>query len=235
MPNHYNNGAGGTVDNETGGNGNIDITPMPESTEETATMMVYGTNEAYSGLTVLIGGYHYTTVGGALEGNSLQLVPIPRTGRIAAPKPDLDLEGVLPPTPSDNPVISFFTAPASPRYRRSDNNLLVPIGTPLHEHADGTIMTGHSMGPNDNSVVVYEVEVEVGDETNQQNQQNGMNENGGSGNDKFAQTFPGDGNGGDDGGGGTGGGTANRQLNPEMGSNMGGAKGPGDELPGGGM
>ena len=36
---------------------------------------IYGTNESYNGLTVEIGGYLYTTVGGALEGNSLQLVP----------------------------------------------------------------------------------------------------------------------------------------------------------------
>ena len=31
---------------------------------------------------------------------------------------------------------------------------LVPVGANLHEHQDGTIMTEHSMGPNDNSVVV---------------------------------------------------------------------------------
>ena len=182
MANGYNQGGGmnGGMNGNSNGNGNIDITPMPEQeTPSDQPMRVYGTGELYSGLTVLIGGYHYTTVGGALEGNSLQLVPIPRTGRIAAPKPDLDLEGVLPPTPSDNSIISFFTAPASPRYRRSDNNLLVPIGTPLHEHADGTIMTEHSMGPNDNSVIVFEIlDDEVGDitedtNTNQQNQQGG--------------------------------------------------------------
>ena len=168
MPNHYNNGAGGTVDNETGGNGNIDITPMPESTEETATMMVYGTNEAYSGLTVLIGGYHYTTVGGALEGNSLQLVPIPQ----AEVEQQIEQSGAE----HDNPVVELFQAPATPRYRRSDNNLLVPIGTPLHRHADDTIMTEHPMGPNDNAVVVLQVfddEIGTDNTNNQQNQQGG--------------------------------------------------------------
>ena len=34
---------------------------------------------------------------------------------------------------------------------------MVNIGAPLHEHQDGTIMTKHGMGPNDNSVVVSSV------------------------------------------------------------------------------
>ena len=37
---------------------------------------VYGTNEPYSGLTVELGGLQYSTVGGALEGFSLQLTPL---------------------------------------------------------------------------------------------------------------------------------------------------------------
>lgn len=180
MPNHYNNGAGGTVDNETGGNGNIDITPMPEQESPPAEqpMMVYGTGELYTGLTVLIGGYHYTTVGGALEGNSLQLVALPTR---KTPLPDEPVEGI---TETSNPVIRLFQAPATPRYRRSDNNALVPIGANLHEHADGTIMTEHGMEPNDNSVIVFEIlddeEVDITEDTNtnQQNQQGGggMNE-----------------------------------------------------------
>ena len=39
---------------------------------------VYGTNEPYSGLTVEIGGYLYTTKGGAFEGDSLQLIANPQ-------------------------------------------------------------------------------------------------------------------------------------------------------------
>tara|TARA_B100002019_G_scaffold283440_1_gene289846 strand:- start:253 stop:834 length:582 start_codon:yes stop_codon:yes gene_type:complete len=150
-------------------------------------MMVYGTGQLYSGLTVLIGGYHYTTVGGALEGNSLQLVPIPQ----AEVEQQIEQSGAK----NDNPVVELFQAPATPRYRRSDNNLLVPIGTPLHRHADDTIMTEHSMGPNDNSVVVLQVfDDEIGGQeadntNNQQNQQGGgmngdtnggMNGNGGN-------------------------------------------------------
>ena len=103
MPNHYSNGAGQTVDNETGG----DVTPMPEtettpqgrgftqpsgqnlqtpqpqpsprpqggqSGVPTPTYKVYGTNELYTGMTVEVGGFLYSTVGGALEGDSMQLV-----------------------------------------------------------------------------------------------------------------------------------------------------------------
>ena len=52
-----------------------------------------------------------------------------------------------------NPVIRTFTAPQSPRYYKP-NGQIVPVGAPLHQHQDGTIMTEHAMGPNDNSVVV---------------------------------------------------------------------------------
>ena len=52
-----------------------------------------------------------------------------------------------------NPVTRTFFAPQSPRYYRP-NGSIVPVGAPLHQHQDGTIMTEHSMGPNDNSQVV---------------------------------------------------------------------------------
>ena len=39
---------------------------------------IYGTNEPYDGLTVEIGGYLYTTKGGAYEGDSLQLIANPQ-------------------------------------------------------------------------------------------------------------------------------------------------------------
>ena len=38
---------------------------------------VYGTNEPYSGMTVEIGGFLYTTDGGTLQGDSLQLTANP--------------------------------------------------------------------------------------------------------------------------------------------------------------
>ena len=56
-------------------------------------------------------------------------------------------------TANANPVTRLFNAPQSPRYYRP-NGQIVPIGAPLHQHQDGTIMTKHSMGANDNSQVV---------------------------------------------------------------------------------
>tara|TARA_Y100001973_G_scaffold74573_1_gene108867 strand:- start:928 stop:1923 length:996 start_codon:yes stop_codon:yes gene_type:complete len=58
-----------------------------------------------------------------------------------------------PPPGNGNPVTETFFAPQSPRYYRL-NGIIVPIGAPLHRHQDGTVMTEHTMGPNDNSVVV---------------------------------------------------------------------------------
>ena len=52
-----------------------------------------------------------------------------------------------------NPVTRLYNAPQSPRYYRP-NGSVVPVGAPLHEHQDGTIMTAHSMGTNDTSLVV---------------------------------------------------------------------------------
>ena len=57
--------------------------------QEPAPYKVYGTNEPYNGLTVEVGGFLYSTVGGALEGDSMQLTaniqpaqpqPIPPNG-----------------------------------------------------------------------------------------------------------------------------------------------------------
>jgi hypothetical protein len=56
-------------------------------------------------------------------------------------------------TANANPVTRTFFAPQSPRYYRP-NGQIVPVGAPLHQHQNGTIMTEHAMGPNDNSVVV---------------------------------------------------------------------------------
>ena len=54
---------------------------------------------------------------------------------------------------NDNPVVEKFFATETPKYYKPDGSE-VAVGAPLHRHADGTIMTEHSMGPNDNSVVV---------------------------------------------------------------------------------
>ncbi len=138
-------------------------TTMDDVQVQQATMKVYGTNEPYIGKTVRIGGFDYTTVGGALEGNSFQLVPIDE-GQTNVPLEEqtpigstLNIGGGESTVVDNNPVVNLFQAPSTPRYRREDNNQLVPIGANLHEHQDGTIMTEHSMGPNDNSVVVTAV------------------------------------------------------------------------------
>ena len=55
-----------------------------------------------------------------------------------------------------NPVTRLFQAPSSPRYYRPDGSI-VPVGAPLHQHRDGTIMTEHTMdafGTDDGAVVV---------------------------------------------------------------------------------
>ena len=110
------------------------------------TYTVYGTNESYSGLTVEIGGYLYTTVGGALEGDSLQLVATSQMNRPTINT--MGAEGF-----QENPVVRLFNAPSSPRYQRP-NGQLVPVGAQLHEHADGTIMTEHKMGGTPPAVIV---------------------------------------------------------------------------------
>ena len=54
---------------------------------------------------------------------------------------------------NDNPIIRKFYAESNNMYRKP-NGTFVMTGEELHEHADGTIMTLHTMGVNDNSVVV---------------------------------------------------------------------------------
>ena len=57
--------------------------------QEPAPYKVYGTNEPYNGMTVEVGGFLYSTVGGALEGDSMQLVANPQPN----PLPDLPPDG----------------------------------------------------------------------------------------------------------------------------------------------
>ena len=38
-------------------------------------MCIEGTNQRYNGMTLEVGGAHYTTKGGTLEGNSRKLIP----------------------------------------------------------------------------------------------------------------------------------------------------------------
>ena len=119
---------------------------------------IYGTNQPYNGRVVQIGNRFFTTQGGVLEGNSKELVLVtPETGNSGEDLVTLNTQNnggpASNPNNSNNPVVSTFFAPNTPRYYRPDGTLVV-VGAPLHLHQDGTIMTEHSMGPNDNSVVV---------------------------------------------------------------------------------
>ena len=73
--------AGGYGNNQTrsvgnGGSNNLLNGGTKKSQNGGARYKIYGTNEPYNGLTVEVGGYLYSTKGGALEGFSHQLVPI---------------------------------------------------------------------------------------------------------------------------------------------------------------
>ena len=116
---------------------------------ENTTYKVYGTNEPYSGITVEVGGFLYSTVGGALEGDSMQLVSLDG-GPIVDPNqmPNVDVTVPNTSTPgnaqNNNPVVRTF------RNRRDGSNRLEYLRLDgsdaamlLHEHMDGTIMEGH--------------------------------------------------------------------------------------------
>ena len=171
-------------------------TTLDDVQVQQATMKVYGTNEPYMGRTVTIAGFEYTTVGGALEGNSFQLVPIDEGQTNAPLEEQTPIGSALDTIGANNPVVSLFQAPVTPRYRRSDNNQLVPVGANLHEHQDGTIMTEHSMGPDDNSVVVFEV---TNDNLNPPDENEGSENNGMNGNTPPPDITPPPGNGGGNG------------------------------------
>ena len=105
---------------------------------------VYGTNETYSGLTVEVGGYQYSTRGGALEGDSMQLVAVADSS----------------PAVNPNPVTRTFVSRVT--YYREDGTP-VPIGSNLHQHADGTIMLGHD--PNNMGAIVTRQNPNAGNQT----------------------------------------------------------------------
>tara|TARA_B100001094_G_scaffold81151_1_gene77352 strand:+ start:222 stop:668 length:447 start_codon:yes stop_codon:yes gene_type:complete len=103
---------------------------------------IYGTDEMYSGLTVDVGGYMYSTIGGALEGDSVQLV----AGGGSNPNMNTNQ---IPNTQNNNPVTRTFVSRTT--YYRQDGTT-VPSGAELHQHQDGTIMLGHD--PNNMGAVV---------------------------------------------------------------------------------
>ena len=104
---------------------------MPGHTNGNTTQASYrivGTDRTYSGLVVMIGGHPYTTDGGTLQGNSQQLELIGNNNTSQTQ------------TQNDNPVTRTFISRVL--YYRQDGTT-VPVGTEMHEHADGTIMLGH--------------------------------------------------------------------------------------------
>ena len=102
---------------------------------------VYGTGENYTGRTVKIGGELYTTVGGALEGNSLQVVETQDENMDTQPTP------TLPTTPTtgmgdmDNPIITTFVRGDGSTY---DRNYYLPLSYNFGD-ADGRF--GNPGGP----------------------------------------------------------------------------------------
>jgi hypothetical protein len=125
---------------------------MPGHTKRnTTSYKVYGTNENYSGMTVEVGGFLYSTMGGALEGDSMQLVAT------AGSNPNMNTNQIPSTQNNSNPVVRTFRnrfqepTPGDRIYEyiRMDGS---PGAMNLHEHQDGTIMEGHN--PNDMGVVV---------------------------------------------------------------------------------
>jgi hypothetical protein len=128
---------------------------MPHEPGHNGQYVIKSTGEPYNGPVLKTqSGEFYTTTTGALEGFD----GVGPGGQLLV----LASESTIQPTQQqtavgdDNPVTRLFTAPATPRYYLPNGNL-VSIGARLHQHQDGTIMTEHSMGPNDNSVVVTTV------------------------------------------------------------------------------
>ena len=125
-----------------------------------ANYKIYGTNQPYTGNVVNINGDLYTTIGGTLEGDSKHVVLANETS---------ERENLTNPTPNPtitNPIVRTFTRgdgssddktyylPMNYSGTAGKGGRAVKQGTLLHVHANGTVMTEHSMGSNDNSVVV---------------------------------------------------------------------------------
>ena len=106
-----------------------------KSGNRNAAYKVYGTNEPYSGMTVEVGGYLYSTVGGALEGNSMQLIAT------VGSNSNVNTNQMSNINQNNNPVTRTFISRKT--YYRQDGTP-VPSGAELHQHQDGTIMLmGH--------------------------------------------------------------------------------------------
>ena len=138
---------------------------------------IYGTNEIYNGLVVASGNRLYTTVGGAVEGDSKEVIEVKGGVGTKNSEDPLPTMNTMNNTNSvnNNPVIrTFFADESTTTYYKPDGQM-VAIGTPLHEHQDGTIMTQHSMGLNDNSVVVTTIAPNTVRRNNRRSNRNRIN------------------------------------------------------------
>ena len=124
---------------------------------------IYGTNEAYTGRVVNIGNRLFTTRGGALEGNSYEVIIPTTTGGNQNTEEDLptmnpsNQESSAGASTNHGETMNYFVY--SPEfyshgpYYRTDNGQEVTLYSYLHTHADGTIMTGRNMSDSGNAVL----------------------------------------------------------------------------------
>mgnify|MGYP003132866416 CR=1 FL=1 len=95
---------------------------------------VYGTNEPYSGLTVEIGGYLYTTKGGAFEGDSLQLIANPQVQQ----QPQQDQQ---------NQLMGGAGLTTNPNQQQQDQLMSGP-GVNPNQDQQNQLMSGPGVNPN---------------------------------------------------------------------------------------
>ena len=175
---------------------------MPGHTNGKVTYKVYGTNEAYEGKVVEVGGFIYSTESGALEGVPFgqQLFAI-QNGTETDVIEDVDSltprvseqtngqQIIRTTAPQDEDVVTPFVVGDGSQfgigtYFYSDGSQ-VQIGTELHHHTiipmgrASNFMTQHVMDGNDVDVFTTIGGQANNQNTNQQNQQSGMNGNGG--------------------------------------------------------
>ena len=116
---------------------------------------VYGTNVPYSGMTVEVGGFLYTTESGTFEGTSVQLINQPKNTNIVT---DQNVAMNETSAQASDVVTPFIVGDGSTfgknTYYYADGNV-VPLRTKLHHHTiiptgrGSNFMTQHQMDGND--------------------------------------------------------------------------------------
>ena len=88
---------------------------------------IAGTDREWNGKVIMIAGEPFTTEGGGIEGNNQKLEMV-------------NNKDTQQNQTNTNPVTRTFVSRVV--YYRQDGSQ-VPVGSDLHQHADGTIMLGH--------------------------------------------------------------------------------------------